>query len=76
MFPYEMIISGREDYKARLQEAERKYRHMHKSYADNPTLWERTTFRLGDLLITAGEQLKHQRQAPVEQTKLSAPRSR
>ncbi len=69
MFPYEVIISGREEYKARILQAERQYRHMH-MHVEGPNLWERTSFRLGDLLIAAGEQLKHQRVEARDAAKL------
>jgi hypothetical protein len=60
MFPYDLIANERETYRQRIAKIERECRHMQRS-EDHPGLWERTTFRLGDLLIAAGEQLKHQR---------------
>jgi hypothetical protein len=63
MFPYDMISSEREMYKERIAKIERESRHMYRRQ-DSPSLWNRTTFRLGDLLIAAGEQLKQQRSEP------------
>jgi hypothetical protein len=63
MFPYDLISNEREMYKERIAKIERESRYMHRR-EDSPTLWDRTTFRLGDLLIAAGEQLKQQRSEP------------
>ena len=57
MFPYDLIANEREMYKERIAKIERENRHMQRR-VDSPGMWERTTFRLGDLLIAAGEQLK------------------
>ena len=65
MFPYEVLVVGQEEYKDRLAEAERQRRN-HYMHVDGPTLLDRTTLRLGDLLIAAGEHLKHQRAGHTE----------
>lgn len=64
MFPYDLISNEREMYKERIAKIERESRHMHRR-ADSPSLWNRTTFRLGDMLIFAGEQLKQRSEPKV-----------
>lgn len=71
MFPYELVSTERERYEERLKEAEQIRRSAHMR-EDDSTLWDRTTFRLGDLLISAGEQLKQRHNHQTERRAHSA----
>ncbi len=60
MFPYEMMMLGREVYQERLDAAEMA-RRIARQPGTNVSLTDRIADHVGDLLINLGQQLKHQR---------------
>jgi hypothetical protein len=59
MFPYDVIMIGREMYQERLADAEMGRRAASQRTA-TPGVTGRIANRIGDLLIDLGHQLKHQ----------------
>ena len=59
MFPYDVMMIGRDVYQERLADAEMA-RRAASQRPETPSVTGRIANRIGDLLINLGHQLKHQ----------------